>query len=82
MINKKVAEFISISPTRSWDLERLRSVVVSFDYEIIRGIPINRDLNDKLIWHYDRTGESYSVKSGYKLYMKIKIDGISSSSSL
>lgn len=61
MINNKVAYFIS--STGGWDLAKLNCVVMSNDIEIIRGIPIDISLNDKLIWHYDKT-RGYSVKSG------------------
>lgn len=77
MINKRVADFIL--PSGSWDLDKINNSVLSSDCDTIRSIPINKNLKDKIIWHYDRTGV-YSVKSGYKLYIKEKIDGISSSS--
>lgn len=57
MINNKVADFITHSG--SWDLEKLRRAVVNFDIDSI-SIPINKDLEDKLIWHYDRIGGTLS----------------------
>lgn len=78
LIDSKVAEFIT--PSGVWDLDKIKRVVVYFDIDSVRSILIHKDLNDKLMWHYDRTRE-YSVKSSYKLFMKIKLDGISSSSS-
>lgn len=48
---------------------------MDFDLESIKSIPLNLNLDDKLVWHYDKTGK-YSVKSGYNLFQKIKIDGI------
>lgn len=54
--------------------------VMGEDWEYIKGIPINRNLEDKLIWHYDKLG-IYSVKSEYKLYINNKISNASSSSS-
>lgn len=77
MSNSKVADFLL--PTGNWDEQKLRESVLDTDCELIRGIPTNKNLKDKLIWHYDRTGV-YTVKSGYKLFMKTKINGISSSS--
>lgn len=59
MINKKVGDFIT--PTGVWDLEELKRAVISFDCHTIRGIPINLNLRDKLICHYDRIGK-YTVK--------------------
>lgn len=78
LINRKVSDFIL--PNGTWDVEKLSGAVVYFDCDIIRGVPINKNLSDKIIWHFDKTGE-YTVKSRYKLYMKLKIDGIQSSSS-
>lgn len=78
MFETKVADYIS--PSGGWDIEKLNTAVINFDINTIRGIPINTNLNDKLICHFDKTGK-YTVKSGYKLYMKIKINGVSSSSS-
>lgn len=49
------------------------------DLEVIERIPINIGLEDKIIWHYDKTGK-YMVKSGYKLFMNNKINEASSSS--
>lgn len=75
--NLKVADFIL--PSGCWDSQKLKDNVLSPDYEAIRSIPINKNLEDKLIWHYDKTG-SYTVKSGYKLFSNLKREGISSSS--
>lgn len=51
------------------------------DYDLIRKIPINSNLKDSFIWHYDRTGK-FTFKSGYKLYMNSKINAASSSSNI
>lgn len=77
--NNKVANFIH--PSGSWDTQKLRELVLSLDCDIIRSIPLNKNLDDKLIWHYDQTVD-YTVKSGYKIFMSIKLDGISSSSNI
>lgn len=47
--------------------------------ESIRKCSINKSLEDKLIWHFDKT-DNYTVKSGYKVFLNSKIDGIASSS--
>lgn len=47
----------------------------------IRRIPINLELEDRYIWYYDRM-RKYTVKSGYKVFMKSKICVASSSSNL
>lgn len=74
--NGKVSDFIS--PLGDWDITKLRNnVVLSNDVEIIRRIPINEHLDDKIIWHFDKAGK-YTVKSGYKVFMNSKIDGVSS----
>lgn len=75
----KVKEFIS--PSSGWDITKLNNVVPEMDIETIKRIPINSNLSDKIIWHYDRAGK-YSVKSEYKLFMNSKINEVSSSSNL
>lgn len=77
MLDSKVADFIT--PSGGWDIDKLSTSVINFDIDTIRAIPINTRLKDRLIWHSDKTGK-YTVKSGYKLFMNIKIDGISASS--
>lgn len=76
-INSKVADFIS--PSGGWNVDLLNKAVIHFDRDSIKGVPIFRNLQDKFSWHFDRTG-SYTVKSGYKMFMKLKLDGISASS--
>lgn len=76
-INAKVADFISLSG--SWDTEKLKGSVFDMDLGIIQNIPINTNLMDQPIWHYDKVGR-YSVKSGYKLFMNSLINEASSSS--
>lgn len=67
-IDLKVSNFITISS--EWDIRKLREVVLSSDVEIINRIPINLNLDRKLIWHFDKTGK-YTVKSGYKVFFEI-----------
>lgn len=77
--NEKVVDFIS--PSGDWNIMKLEQAVLSCDVEEIRKIPINKNLEDRMIWHYDKLGK-YTVKSGYKLFIKEKIDGISPSSNI
>lgn len=77
LANSRVADYITDSG--GWNVEALNRAVIDFDINTIRGVPINTNLQDKLVWHYDRTGK-FSVKSGYKLFMNIKLDGIQTSS--
>lgn len=76
MYEMKVEEYISESG--GWNLDKLNRAVIDFDINTIKNIPTNMNLNDKIIWHYNKTGK-YSVKSGYKLYMNIKLEGIQAS---
>lgn len=72
-----VAEFIT--PTKEWDIAKLREYVLEGDVRIIATIPISSiNDEDKWIWHYSKNG-AYSVKSGYKLAM-MSIDGLGSTS--
>lgn len=64
-----------ITPSGGWDITKLDQAVLSSDVEVIRKIPISKYLEDKLVWHYDKLGR-YTVKSGYRLFMKAKINGI------
>lgn len=70
MSNEKVSFFIS--PSGDWNIELLKCAVGEEDIEIIRKIPINLAGMDKYVWHYDKCG-NYSVKSGYKIFMKNRI---------
>lgn len=47
--NDKVVDFIS--PSEDWNLERLSRTVTRDDFEAIRRVPINGNLEDKLVWH-------------------------------
>lgn len=75
--NDRVANFII--PSGQWDIRKLGDSVLDIDLEVIKRIPINRELEVKIIWHYDKTGK-YTVKSGYRLFMNGKINEASSSS--
>lgn len=77
--NEKVSEFFDSSG--HWDYNKLKNSVTIEDYEIIRRIPINLNLEDKIIWHFDQTGK-YTVNSGYKLFMNSKISEASSSNNV
>lgn len=74
--NEKVKDFIS--PSGDWNIQKLEKAVLSCDIKEIRKIPINPLLEDKLVWHFDKT-RNYTVKIEYNLFIKSKIDGISSS---
>lgn len=67
-----------ISSSGHWDLDGLKGVVLDTDLEFIKRIPINRELRDRIIWHFDKTGKN-TAKSGYKLFMNRKINTASSS---
>lgn len=69
-----VADYIN--PNGEWNLLKLSENVHEDDIKIKR-IPINKELSDKCIWHYDKIGK-YSVKSGYKSFMNFKIETSSS----
>lgn len=73
----KVSEFIT--PSFGWNMDKIRSVVNEDNARIIATIPISaRDEKDKWICHYTSNGE-YSVKSGYKIAMRILMGHVSSS---
>lgn len=79
LIDRKVSKFID--PNGEWNLGNSMEGVLLDDCEIIRRISINLNIEDKIIWHYDRTGK-YTVKSGYKLFMKSRIEEVSSSNNI
>lgn len=47
LIDEKVSEFITLSG--EWDIQRLKDTMLSTDVETIRQIPLNRNLEDKII---------------------------------
>lgn len=51
-INHKVSNFFF--PLGDWDLRKLSEGVLSSDIEIIKCIPINNQLDNRFIWHFDR----------------------------
>ncbi|MDV3193975.1 MAG: hypothetical protein Q8835_02880, partial [Sweet potato little leaf phytoplasma] len=72
-----VADFITESG--AWNESLLIEAVGIDDIDIIRRIPIDLRKSDSFMWHCDKYGK-YTVKSGYRLFMKNIIERASSSS--
>lgn len=62
----------SITPEGNWNTDLLAKATPPKDSEVIKKIPLNLRIEDKLIWHFDRLG-MYSVKSGYKWFQKSRL---------
>lgn len=67
----KVSHFINNNG--EWNLDFLKSSMLEEDFNIIRGLPINLNAKDRLIWHFDKLGK-YNVKSGYNLFLNNKLN--------
>ncbi|KAL9413382.1 hypothetical protein AB3S75_041953 [Citrus x aurantiifolia] len=66
----KVAELID--KENRWKTEVIQQIFPKDDAEEILSIPLpRREMEDKVIWHYDKHGR-YSVKSGYQVALKLK----------
>lgn len=78
-IEARVADFIT--PEGAWNTDLLTIATSPEDTAVIKKIPPNLRMEDKLIWHYDKYGK-YSVKAGYKWFQKSRFWSSSSSESL
>ncbi|KAK0606918.1 hypothetical protein LWI29_006286 [Acer saccharum] len=65
-----------------WDIQKLDSIFLPIDKEVILSIPISvRGGDDCLSWHYDKNG-IFTVKSGYWLALNLSIKNQPSPSSI
>lgn len=55
-----------------WNSDLLNFLFNKDDILLIKKLPINKSVEDRWIWHFDKKG-LYSVKSGYKAFMNAKI---------
>ncbi|KAL5837326.1 hypothetical protein ACOSQ3_014495 [Xanthoceras sorbifolium] len=58
-----------------WDLQKINNVFLEADREIILSIPLGLSKNqDCLVWHFDKKKCAYTVKSGYQLVLRDKLN--------
>ena len=63
---QKVEELIDPA-TEQWDAQLLNQCFWEEDVRLIRQLPVHKDMDDTLAWHYDSKG-IFSVRSAYKVH--------------
>ena len=74
----RVCELID-PDTGSWDEQLVRYIFVSEDAKVILSTPIRHDFDDFYAWFFDSKG-TFTVKSTYKLYIRLRDAGLPSTS--
>ncbi|KAK3211287.1 hypothetical protein Dsin_015993 [Dipteronia sinensis] len=80
-IDLRVADLLDRNH-RGWSTTKLNCVMLPIENDIIMSIPISwRGGKDSIAWHFDNKGV-YTVQSGYRLVLDLRVGASSSNSSI
>jgi hypothetical protein len=65
-----VADFLD--QETGWDLDIVPAVFNQEDTNEILSIPVRKDMDDGIAWHFDSKGVFFSIKSAYRLRVSLR----------